>query len=168
MKTIAIIILLAALSRLLPHPDNFTPLAALAFLAGRELKSWILAISIPFGAMLLSDYFLGLDTLSPVVYFSFLISIFFGRVMMNKSFGTTTLLVGANSIVFFVLTNFAVWLWSGMYPLTSAGLMTCFTMAIPFYHWSLAGDLFYSGILLGGVTMLKQQGLLLTANNNAQ
>jgi hypothetical protein len=58
--------------------------------------------------------------------------------------------------LFFVMTNFAMWLNSGFYPRTSAGLVDCFVAAIPFYQNSVAGDLFYSAVLFGGFSLLQQ------------
>jgi hypothetical protein len=67
-----------------------------------------------------------------------------------------------SSILFFVLTNFAVWALSGDgpfplgYPKTWAGLIACYTMAIPFFHWTLLGDLTYSTALFGGFALLTR------------
>jgi hypothetical protein len=63
----------------------------------------------------------------------------------------------ASSVLFFVLTNFGMWLSSGFYPLTLAGLEACFVAAIPFFQNTLAGDLFYSGVLFGGFALLERK-----------
>ncbi len=62
----------------------------------------------------------------------------------------------ASAISFFVLTNFGMWLFSGIYPLTAAGLAACYVAAIPFFQNTLAGDLFYSALLFGGFALLER------------
>jgi hypothetical protein len=61
------------------------------------------------------------------------------------------------SIVFFVITNFAVWLGSGYYPQTLSGLLTSYTLAIPFFHYTLLGDLFFNAVLFGAVSWLTSR-----------
>ena len=62
----------------------------------------------------------------------------------------------ASSVLFFLLTNFSVWLGSSVYPQTFAGLAACYVAAIPFFQNTLAGDLFYSGLLFGGFALLER------------
>ena len=54
-----------------------------------------------------------------------------------------------SSVLFFIVTNFGVWLTGGgwFYPKTLQGLIECYTLAIPFFRNSLAGDLVYTGVL---------------------
>ena len=59
------------------------------------------------------------------------------------------------SLVFFIVSNFGVWLGSALYPLTAEGLIMCYTAAIPFFHYTLAGNLIYCGVLFGGYEYLK-------------
>jgi hypothetical protein len=62
----------------------------------------------------------------------------------------------AGSLLFFVITNFGMWLFSGFYPLTTAGLAACYVAAIPFFQNTVAGDLFYSAVLFGGFALLER------------
>jgi hypothetical protein len=71
----------------------------------------------------------------------------------------------AGSVSFFVITNFGMWLFSGFYPLTSAGLVACYVAAIPFFQNTLAGDLFFTALLFGGFALLER---LLPAIRQAQ
>jgi hypothetical protein len=61
----------------------------------------------------------------------------------------------ASSVLFFVLTNLGMWMWSGIYPRTAAGLEACFVAAIPFFQNTIAGDLFYVVLLFGGFRVLE-------------
>jgi len=59
------------------------------------------------------------------------------------------------SLIFFVISNFGVWLASPLYPNTLEGLMMCYTAAIPFFHYTIAGNLVYCGVLFGGYEYIK-------------
>jgi hypothetical protein len=62
----------------------------------------------------------------------------------------------AGSVSFFIITNFGMWLFSGFYPLTPAGLAACYVAAIPFFQNTLAGDLFYATLLFGGFALAER------------
>ncbi|MCS7176598.1 MAG: hypothetical protein NZ960_03075 [Candidatus Kapabacteria bacterium] len=153
------LIVLAALSRLLPHPPNFTPMMAIALFGGTVLSSgW--AYGIPLGAMALSDIALGFlnrdwtitfhPTL-PVVYGCFAIGVALAQGFLRLKFRLSRLVavVFASSFIFFIVTNFAVWLLTDWYPKTIEGLVACYVAALPFYRNSLMADIVYSGLLFG-------------------
>lgn len=156
-------------TRLLPHPPNFTPITALALFAGvyasRVSKWYLLA---PLGAMLASDLFVGFyewKTMA-VVYASFFAIGLLGLLMQkHKNVGTITLGALAGSILFYLTTNFAVWAFSGMYEPTFNGLLLSYTMALPFFKFTLLGDLFYTGVFFGAyelVSILVSRARMLT------
>ena len=147
----SILILAAALSRLLPHPDNFTPIAAIALAGGVYLEKRF-ALIIPLAALVISDIFIGFHNTILFVYGSLVIIGFMGLWLKSHKkivpvLGTAIL----SSILFFVVTNFGVWLTGGgwFYPKTWQGLVECYTMAVPFFRNTLAGDLIYTGVLFG-------------------
>ena len=70
----------------------------------------------------------------------------------------------ASSILFFLISNFGTWLLSGMYPLTVSGLAVCYVAAIPFFQNTVAGDLFFSGLLFGGFALLERAVPVLRAS----
>src|ERR1700761_3978944 len=147
----------AALIRLLPHPPNFTPIGGAALFGGARLRGWQ-AYIVPLLAMALTDpvrswmeggypaYTWG----SLVVYGCFLISVTLGRVFLrdvtNPARIAAVSLLG--SMQFFLITNFAVWL-GPMYPHSPAGLWACYAAAVPFFGYTVVGDLFYCGVLFG-------------------
>lgn len=144
------LIALGALSRLLPHPPNVTPLAAMALLGGARLPKR-LALLAPLAALFLSDLVLGLHSTIPFVYGCFLATAWLGITLLSENRGATR--VGAaclaSSLLFFIVTNFGVWLLSGMYPHSAPGLAACYTAAIPFFRNSILGDLGFTAILFG-------------------
>lgn len=146
-----VVIGIAALSRFLPHPPNVTPLAALA-LTGALYLDRRFAFVLPLAAMLLSDLFLGVHRIMPFVYVSFAASSAIGLLLRERR--SIPVIAGASlagSVLFFIVTNFGVWLVGdgGVYPKTLAGLTECYVLAIPFFRNTLLGDLVYVAILSG-------------------
>lgn len=155
---IAGLVLAAALLRILPHPPNFAPVAAMALFAGAHLGNRKLAFLIPLIAMALSDIVIGFHDGLVLVYVCMCIVVAIGMQLRGR-IGPLTVAGGAlaSSVIFFIITNFGVWLTSGMYPLTFAGLVACYVAAIPFFHYTIAGDLFYAGILFGGFALIQMK-----------
>ncbi|MEI9959603.1 MAG: DUF6580 family putative transport protein [Limisphaerales bacterium] len=145
-------ILAAAASRLIPHPPNFSPIAALALFGGAQFADKRLAFLVPLAAMFLSDLVLGLHSLIPVIYGSFALITYLGFwVRQKQNFWRIGGATVAGAILFFVVTNFGVWALGSFYPKTAAGLTECFVAAIPFFWNTLASDLFYTAILFGAL-----------------
>jgi hypothetical protein len=164
-RTLALagLIVLAALTRLLPHPANFAPITAMAVFGAIQYRNRWAAVAAPLLALLLSDlarevlyrYGLaqdwGLYKGMWVVYGTTALIVLMGRLAHGTRqpavIAATTL---AGSCVFFVVTNFAVWAGGGLYPPTAAGLTTCYIAAIPFFRNALLGDIAYGLVLFGG------------------
>ena len=132
------IIIIAILSRLIPHPPNFTPVTAVALFSIINFKNKYIAISIPIICLFVSDLILGISLINLFVYFSFILISGIGNLFGKINIKSVLL----SSIVFFLFTNFGVWLIG--YPKTLEGLITCYIAAVPFFGYTLAGDLFYS------------------------
>jgi hypothetical protein len=147
----SMLILAAAILRILPHPANVTPLAAMA-LAGGVYLDRRFAIIVPLLAMVISDAIIGFHAMIPFVYGSFvLIGIGGLWLRSHKSVGAVIGGTLASSVLFFVITNFGVWLIGGdwNYPRTWAGLVECYTLAIPFFRNTLVGDFAGVAVLFG-------------------
>lgn len=143
-----ILVLLASACRLLPHAPNFTPIGAMALFAGSEFKDTRVAIGVTLVAMMLSDYLIGVDYTSFGVYFALTLSVLIGRYSRSSTSPKAGVLSATlSAVLFFVVTNLVVWFWSGMYPISSAGLVECFTVALPFFRNTLVSDLLYLGAL---------------------
>jgi len=175
-RTLVIVgmVFLAAFCRLVPHPPNFTPIAALALFGAALLPSKGLALLLPLTAMFLSD--LGLHAITNwrlgsgwmaagsgfhrdmwFVYATVALIAALGFLLRGRrtvgNVGAATL---ASSVLFFLLTNFGVWAVWDMYPKTGAGLVECYIAAIPFFHWTLLGDACYATLLFGGFALAEQ------------
>lgn len=154
------LIFLALLTRFLPHPPNFNAINAIALFSASVLGGRRVALATVFLAMLLSDFVLGVHSQMVFVYASLALTAVLGSSRLPVYFTAP-----ASSLLFFVVVNFGVWLWDGLYPQTAAGLAMCYIAALPFYANQLFGDLFYSAALFGvfhGATSLfnhKDMGL---------
>ena len=153
-----IAIFAAAALRLLPHPPNFSPIAAMALFGGAYLPKRALAFAAPFGALVISDALLGgFYPGMNFVYLSFGLTVLIGWAVARRR--TPLTIAGAavaSSVLFFALTNFGMWLFSGFYPLTWQGLAACYVAAIPFFQNTLAGDLFFTALLFGGFALAER------------
>lgn len=147
----------AAAMRLLPHPPNFSPIAAMALFSGAFLPRQWLAFVAPLAALFLSDLVLGFYPEIVLVYLSVAATVLVGWVIARRK---TVLRVGiaavAGSAIFYIVTNFGVWLLSGMYPRTVEGLIACYAAAIPFFQNTLAGDLVFTALLFGGFVLAER------------
>lgn len=155
---LALLIIVAVFSRLLPHPPNFTAIAAVALFAGAHFQSRLLAFAVPLVTMFATDQILGLHSTLLPVYAAFALTVCIGLIISGKQ-KPHFIAIGAvsASLLFFLITNFAVWMSGFMYPMNFQGLMMCYTAALPFFQNTLAGDLFYSGILFGIYYLASQK-----------
>lgn len=169
-------ILFAALARLLPHAYNFTPLGAIALFGAAYFprKKW--AFIIPIIALWLSDLFLNNYVYASYyegftlftsgflyIYGAFALIVILGIYLLKKV--TLPRVAGGalgGAVIFFIVSNFGVWIASPLYPLTLEGLIMCYTAAIPFFHYTLAGNVIYCSVLFGGYEYLKYKAPELT------
>ena len=165
------LILLAAFSRMIPHPYNFAPLGAMSLFGAAYFTNKKFAFILPLIAFFISDllvnnilyadYYTSFVFISPGsmwTYGAMLLIVLAGIFMLRKI--SLSRVVGgslAASLIFFAVSNFGVWLGSPTYPLTFEGFITCYTMAIPFFHMTVLGDLFYCGVLFGAYEFAKSR-----------
>jgi len=167
--TLAAMIFVAALSRVLPHPPNFSPIEAVALFGGAYFAKRHWALLVPLAAMFLSDMVLGLlrgglyleyftSAGYLLVYACILLSTLLGFGLRGKVGASRVLGYSlAGSLLFFVVTNFGVWLSSPAYPQNAAGLLAAYVAGVPFFQWTVLGTLFYSALLFGGFEMLRKR-----------
>lgn len=151
-----LLILFGVVLRFLPHPANFAPIAAMGLFGGCYLRRRF-AFILPLGAMLISDYFIGLYSwkVMACVYLSFAMIALIG-IWLKKHKSVYTVIGGTllGSVLFFLITNFGVWAFGSLYPHSLAGLLTCYAVAIPFFKNTLMGNFFYVGVLFGSYELV--------------
>lgn len=148
---ILIICTIALAARLIPHLPNFSPLASIALFTGvyGQSKKYII---LPLATLFISDLFIGFYKLEVMlsVYLSIaIISLIGWWIKKNKNLLTISSSVLASSLLFFLITNFAVWYFGSWYSHDLAGLTLCYNLAIPFFRTTLLSDIFYSLIIFG-------------------
>ena len=136
------LIFFAILSRFLPHPPNFTPIAAIALLSSKGFTNRWVVFLIPIVSLFISDLFIGLHATIPFVYISFILIALLG--MYVKKINIISVLL--SSTIFFLVSNFGVWLL--YYPISTEGLVQCYTLALPFFLNTVLGDLVYGALLI--------------------
>jgi hypothetical protein len=153
---IILLTIIGVISRLAPHPANVTAVGALALFSGSRYGT-AKALAITAGTMFVSDMVLGFHSVMWATYGSFALSVLLANRYLKKQ--SITRIAGvtlASSILFYLVTNFAVWAVPGsMYPHTLAGLIESYIMALPFLRNSLVGDFSYTAIFFGSYALMK-------------
>jgi len=143
------LLVLGILSRVLIHIPNFTPVVALGLFGGVYLKRKQ-AILLPLLLLAISDVIIGFHNTMFFTWISMILIVMVGFWLKQHKKPGPILLTGIfSAILFFLVTNFGVWLVSGIYPRTLAGLSECFMMAIPFFRTTLASTIIYTLVLFG-------------------
>ena len=153
---VVFLIFCAAFARLIPHAPNFTPVLSLALFAGSAFENKKLSFLVPIIAMLLSDALIGFHELVPVIYLSMLLIVLLGFIT-KRNFKSVALMSTIASVLFFVLSNIAVWAFTSYYPKNVTGLSACFIAAIPFFAHTLISAYVYSAILFGALAINAQR-----------
>jgi len=167
---ISIIILLAAFTRIMPHPPNFSPMAAIGlFGAAHFAKKWQ-AFLIPLIGIWISDLVINNIVYSSHSsnfvwfyggfywqYISYVFIIFAGLFIFNKGISVTNTLGGmvSSSGIFFLFSNFGVWAGGAMYTKNFSGLITCYAAGIPFIHNTIISDALFTTVLFGTYYLLQ-------------
>ncbi|HTN77898.1 MAG TPA: DUF6580 family putative transport protein [Pirellulaceae bacterium] len=155
---VALLVAIGVAGRMLPHPANFTPVAATALFAAFVLRSRLLALVVPVVTMLISNYFE--EWTPPAVALAVMVGMSFPlllRGLLRESL-TCGRLVGCallSSCFFYVITNLAVWQFSPAYTHDLAGLVRCFTVALPFFRNTLAGDMAFTALFFGSYALAQ-------------
>jgi len=168
-RLIVALISLALMGRLIPHPDNFTPMLAVALFGGAMLPGRM-AYLIPLVALFLSDLLMGnsVTWMTPVIYGCFALGTGLGQWLgRHRTWAKTGLAALAGGFLFYLVTNLAVWMTpNGLYPHTLDGLVECYAMALPFFRNEIAGDVLWSAMLFGlfdfvqaGIKTYRAKGL---------
>ena len=139
------LILILALSRLMPHPDNFTPIIALAIMSSYFFRNINFSYAIMLFSMLLADFFIGFYSHMLFVYLSlFLIVLIFFKISKKINYKNLFIFSFFGSVIFFIISNFGVWLVGNLYERNINGLIECYFMAIPFFKNTITSTLIFS------------------------
>jgi hypothetical protein len=141
------LILILSLSRLIPHPSNFTPMLAVGVFSGFYFRNFLLGVLIVIFSMFLGDLYLGFHGTMFFTYISLAVAVVFGLLIKRLKF-TEILFSGlASAVCFFTITNFGAWLTLAMYEKNFSGLLQSYAMATPFFHNTLISTFLYLIVL---------------------
>ena len=167
---LSIIILLAAFTRIMPHPPNFSPMAAIGlFGAAHFAKKWqaffIPLIGIWISDLVINNYVYSSSSSNFVwfysgfywQYISYILIIFAGLFIFNRGISLTKMFGGmiSSSGIFFLVSNFGVWAGGTMYPKNFGGLITCYAAGVPFIHNTIISDFLFTTVLFGTYYLLQ-------------
>ena len=167
---LSIIILLAAFTRIMPHPPNFSPMAAIGlFGAAHFAKKWqaffIPLIGIWVSDLVINNYVYSSSSSNFVwfysgfywQYISYILIIFAGLFIFNRGISLTKMFGGmiSSSGIFFLISNFGVWAGGTMYPKNFGGLITCYAAGVPFIHNTIISDVLFTTVLFGTYYLLQ-------------
>ena len=144
-------IIVLSLFRLIPHPPNFTPILAISVFAGIKFRDNLFSYLVPVFAMLVSDAIIGFHSGMIIIYLAIFLSAF-----ISRRFNTINTSVLGSCILFYLITNFQVWVMSSSYPKSLTGILECYTLAIPFLGMTLLSTFFYSYVLFYGFSFLSK------------
>jgi len=153
-------IILGVLTRIIPHPPNFTAVGAVALFGGAFFSNKKLSFLIPISIMLISDLILGYS-MSLAVYISFMIMVCCGFFLKQNQNGLRIINITIlGSLIFFIVTNLSVFLTSSLYPKNIIGLIECYTLAIPFFLNTIIGNIIYTLIMFYGFNAIQSKILV--------
>ena len=139
------LILILAFARLIPHPPNFTPIIAVAILSSCFFRNVYLSIAILLVSMLLADVVIGFYKDMLFVYISLLlIPIIFFKISSKINYKNLFIFGFVGALIFYLISNFGVWLVGNLYSKDIDGLVECYYLAIPFFRNTLFSTIFYS------------------------
>jgi len=153
-------IILGVLTRIIPHPPNFTAVGAVALFGGAFFSNKKLSFLIPISIMLISDLILGYS-MNLAVYISFMIMVCCGFFLKHNQNGLRIINITIlGSLIFFIVTNLSVFLTSSLYLKNIIGLIECYTLAIPFFLNTIIGNIIYALIMFYGFNAIKSKILV--------
>lgn len=179
--TLCALLALTAGYRLVVHfmpgmlPYNFTPVEAMALFGGAYFADRRLAILLPLAVMLVADIVIAFSLpagqivdwyrMAPAIYACIALTAVGGFALRGRVRALNVIVAAvASATGFYLVTNFLVWLLSGVYAMTASGLATCLVAGLPFYQYgTLPGTLLWSGALFGGFALLSRRYTVLRA-----
>lgn len=147
-----VLVAMAAASRAVPHPWDFTPMIAVALFGGARLERAWASVAAVVACLVIGDLAVGAFPYDGMAWvYGAMIAITLGGRLLRTRRGVVPAVIGglAAGLVFFVVSNLGVWIGGGLYPHTAGGLADCYVAALPFYRNQVVGDVLFTAALFG-------------------
>jgi len=149
------LIIIGILMRFLPHAPNFTPVAAIALFGGAYLSKKHSMI-VPLLLMIVSDIFIGMHNVIVFTWGSFILVALLGILIKKNKKVSTVFFAGiGSSLLFYMISNFGVWL-MGWYPNNAKGLLDSYIMGLPFLRDFTFATILYSAVFFGAYELIAR------------
>jgi len=152
---------------LLGHPSNFAPIDAIALFSGCYFAGRFTKLIVPLLSVWVGDLFINYMYMQKVVllydgfywqYACYGLMVFIGSRLAQRVKPLTLMTATVSSaVLFFIISNFGVWISSGMYPHDMTGFIACYVAALPFFYNTLLSDVMYSAIFFGSFEMAQKK-----------
>lgn len=160
-------IMVAALSRLIPHPSNFTAIGAMALFGGCYFSDKRIAYVVTVLALFLSDVILNSFIYNHTftltysgflwIYASFILTVVMGTFIKKVSIGNVLLMGILAALLHWVISDFGVWMGSSLYTKNFAGITECYTAALPYLRNMLLGNILFSALMFGAYELAQKR-----------
>ena len=137
------LIFVLTLSRLIPHPPNFTPIISVAILSSFFFKNINLSILVILISMFISDLLIGFHN---YVFFTYIPLVVIAIIFKEKILKYKNILIYSviGVTIFYLISNFGVWFLGKNYENNIHGLISCYIAGLPFLKNSLISTIFYT------------------------
>ena len=150
---------LLVLSRMITDIPNFTATIALVIFTGYLIQNRLLSILIVLTSQVVSDLYLGIYSSMIFVYAAYASIVLLSPIIMNKINTKSVVLSSIISpSIFFIISNFGVWLTGSIYTFNLSGLITCYIAGIPFFDESLISTVLFALTIFSIMKLIKKEG----------
>jgi hypothetical protein len=149
---------LLVLSRMITDIPNFTATIALVMFTGYLIQNRLLSILIVLTSQVVSDLYLGIYSSMIFVYAAYISIVLLSPIIMNK-INTKSVIFSSviSPSIFFIISNFGVWLTGSMYTFNLSGLITCYVAGIPFFDESLISTILFALTIFSIMKLIRKE-----------
>ena len=149
---------LLVLSRMITDIPNFTATIALVMFTGYLIQNRLLSILIVLTSQVVSDLYLGIYSSMIFVYAAYISIALLSPIIMKKMNTKSVVLSSVISpSIFFIISNFGVWLTGSMYTFNLSGLITCYVAGIPFFDESLISTILFALTIFSIMKLIRKE-----------
>tara|TARA_B100001778_G_scaffold60069_1_gene46719 strand:- start:224 stop:739 length:516 start_codon:yes stop_codon:yes gene_type:complete len=140
-----IMMTLLVISRMISDIPNFTATIALIMFTSYLIRDKFLSVLVILVSQIISDLYIGIYSSMFFVYGAYVFIALLSPIIMNKlSFKSVLISSLVTPTIFYIVSNFGVWITGSTYPLSLDGLIMCYVAGIPFFDETLLSTVVFS------------------------